>query len=96
MRGEKPGCVLLAFRFCGSPPHARGKVIQAFNHLHIYRITPACAGKSFHPLVCIGQFEDHPRMRGEKKDGATRISPAIGSPPHARGKVVPSPNLYHE
>ena len=66
MRGEKPSASWLGLISVGSPPHARGKG-PLFNHRSpLVRITPACAGKSFHDLTERIKIEDHPRMRGEK------------------------------
>ncbi len=47
MCGEK--CEVFAFDwlFVGSPPHVRGKVFGFSNPVSSFRITPACAGKSF-------------------------------------------------
>ena len=49
----------------GSPPRMRGKRRNAFSLPHLYRITPADAGKTC--LVDFGQFvnQDHPRGCGE-------------------------------
>ena len=46
MRGEKVLFTGLHICNIGSPPHARGKVFH--NHItgFVFRITPACAGKS--------------------------------------------------
>ena len=66
MCGEKR--LLHFFGFCviGSPPHVRGKArVCLFLGLPL-RITPACAGKSISGHLCGGQFQDHPRMCGEK------------------------------
>ena len=45
----------------------RGKVWDQFQSVHIYRITPAYAGKrSFHVSLSV-HTEDHPRLCGEKR-----------------------------
>ena len=88
MRGEKLHHRLLILIKRGSPPHARGKGILRKITLTKPRITPACAGKrkpAKHSRIII---QDHPRMRGEKVTILTRSNLCIGSPPHARGKVM--------
>ena len=49
----------------GSPPRVRGKQEYEREAKSIYRITPACAGKTeaLEPLK--GRYEDHPRVCGE-------------------------------
>ena len=54
--------------------------------LHLWRITPACAGKSIVFRIEAGNVEDHPRMRGEKVLLRVIEGAPAGSPPHARGK----------
>ena len=78
-RGETP---------VGSPPHVRGKVDKNVANKIQERITPACAGKSFMWMKFCPVTQDHPRMCGEKcfRCGCTR--PALGSPPHVRGKAL--------
>ena len=51
-------------------------------------ITPACAGKT--PLSTSPRrpSRDHPRMRGEDALLAIVAWPAMGSPPHARGRLL--------
>ena len=60
MRGEK--CPQARVLRCqeGSPPHARGKAGPHRDGLHILRITPACAGKSFACRSARWPGEDHP------------------------------------
>ena len=66
MRGEKYGDVEPVDIVTGSPPHARGKVYDAFRSRHKSGITPACAGKSAFCSWFWSLPWDHPRMRGEK------------------------------
>ena len=49
----------------GSPPQVRGKRRPFANFTHVFRITPAGAGKTnvVYNLAVIG--EDHPRRCGE-------------------------------
>ncbi len=51
-------------------------------------ITPACAGNTGMGLPVGRLRQDHPRMRGEHRDGIARRSIASGSPPHARGTRI--------
>ena len=90
MCGEKMCCSAIACRKSGSPPHVRGKELTAPHSTHSYRITPACAGKSFAPLAVWFVFGDHPRMCGEKAPRGGRLEKWAGSPPHVRGKEVPA------
>ena len=86
MRGEKQYTGARYVPLVGSPPHARGKDFHISTSLPPYRITPACAGKSVYVQINFLTVQDHPRMRGEKSNARKRMSVAIGSPPHARGK----------
>ena len=71
----------------GSPPRVRGKVPPITKRLLLFRITPACAGKSCSGPGCGEPARDHPRVCGEK-DAAAYLSKAKrGSPPRVRGKV---------
>ncbi len=57
--------------------------------IRLIRITPACAGKSWSFAANHLEYEDHPRMRGEKNGFLINYCLREGSPPHARGKVTP-------
>ena len=52
-----------------------------------WRITPACAGKSFDGEEDFAEPEDHPRLRGEKSSPPMPALSLTGSPPLARGKA---------
>ena len=69
----------------GSPPLARGALINFLNHVIRQRITPARAGSTA-PLLrrCLGDA-DHPRSRGEHGAGLYSCPHGLGSPPLARG-----------
>ena len=74
----------------GSPPHARGRLHAGPVDEKPERITPACAGKTHSSPILISRLHlDHPRMRGE--DAIYYVDPITvgGSPPHARGRLVP-------
>ena len=94
MRGED--AILNAFLSSrgGSPPHARGRLVSCFNVIGIFRITPACAGKT------IAKYDDgysitgsppHARGRltlGDKTKSVDRITPACaGKTPWLRGPL---------
>ena len=79
----------------GSPPHARGKVVCACHCGHYGGITPACAGKRPSQASPAVHGWDHPRMRGEKSYQSGYIQNSLGSPPHARGKVVSHGISWH-
>ena len=72
----------------GSPPHARGRPADALRHRRGRRITPACAGKTNASVAPVISIPDHPRMRGEDAGTARSSNMSIGSPPHARGRLV--------
>ena len=67
MRGEKRAWLSRLGASRGSPPHARGKVCGIVAPILSVRITPACAGKREFPVYFDYEYEDHPRMRGEKR-----------------------------
>ena len=90
MRGEKHLSWHKNRHRMGSPPHARGKeLVSTQNNVRI-GITPACAGKSSFVSLSSIDFRDHPRMRGEKSRNSLICPSNIGSPPHARGKALPT------
>ena len=86
MRGEDKASVADAKIADGSPPHARGRLLNEVKNHWIYRITPACAGKTFSILETGREERDHPRMRGEDLSQHPLCRGSEGSPPHARGR----------
>ena len=85
LRGEYWCCLWNGSGKPGSPPLARGILLDARESLEKARITPACAGNTaflckmcFHP-------EDHPRLRGEYSITQVISTVVAGSPPLARG-----------
>ena len=84
--GEKSFTAVLLSFFRGSPPRVRGKVPQNPAQHPLYRITPACAGKSHRSLLRDKRREDHPRVCGEKRRSSAHIFSRLGSPPRVRGK----------
>ena len=71
------------------PPLARGTVIVSHVRPSPDRITPACAGNSDFAILGDKGLEDHPRLRGEQDDYKAAIRHWQGSPPLARGTVLP-------
>ena len=51
------------------------------------RITPAWAGKREPGVLMVWQFQDHPRVGGEKRVQEILRKLETGSPPRGRGKV---------
>ena len=49
----------------GSPPRVRGKLKGFICERDSFRITPACAGKTFNDGGDSRKAEDHPRVCGE-------------------------------
>ena len=71
----------------GSPPPMRGKGVDAYRFYKNRRITPAYAGKSDNKVGEIAEWEDHPRLCGEKDSPLLNSTLILGSPPPMRGKV---------
>ena len=71
----------------GSPPHVRGKEVDAVAETAVGGITPACAGKRIICFLSVNFIQDHPRMCGEKQNMIMQMGYNTGSPPHVRGKV---------
>ena len=88
MRGEDLAWGVLAAVGAGSPPHARGRLKQDRLDTYWARITPACAGKTPAALPRCAATGDHPRMRGEDGPFASMDVYDLGSPPHARGRLL--------
>ena len=73
----------------GSPPLARGTGLNGGPAVDDRGITPACAGNSSGcSRSSVGRW-DHPRLRGEQNGDGTVTVGGVGSPPLARGTVVP-------
>ena len=88
MRGEDLYDAVVKLLKVGSPPHARGRRVVAFD-LRLHRgITPACAGKTASNNQTYSGGPDHPRMRGEDVTSRKNCAKRVGSPPHARGRPL--------
>ena len=86
--GEKAILELRLKLSVGSPPRVRGKAMDSDPTVDMERITPACAGKSVESQQPERDFEDHPRVCGEKLPRRAQSPPQLGSPPRVRGKVL--------
>ena len=94
MRGEDATATMSGMRVSGSPPHARGRPIWPGAGRIRIGITPACAGKTKPSGAVRRYWPDHPRMRGEDWPAMFAVARRLGSPPHARGRLVR--NLVYE
>ena len=85
--GEKLNLSTPSGTTIGSPPHMRGKVVPRYVEDWLDRITPAYAGKR-RTLQYVGpNYQDHPRVCGEKPVCRAFGISLEGSPPRMRGKV---------
>ena len=96
MCGEKYPKIVGKLCKWGSPPHVRGKWLRQAFLVPDDRITPACAGKSFHQSSSCCFPRDHPRVCGEKSPAAKPVSVIVGSPPHVRGKAGTDRQLHEK
>ena len=55
----------------------------------VYRITPACAGRTNLNTPCHIAAEDHPRVCGKNSVPLPAVPPASGSPPRVREELRP-------
>ena len=90
--GEKSYLEACREKQAGSPPRVRGKAARAALLCLDTRITPACAGKSMWERAAGLDYEDHPRVCGEKLILLETTAAQKGSPPRVRGKVQPNTN----
>ena len=91
MCGEKTAQTFKDIINTGSPPRVRGKVVLLSRFSAFWRITPACAGKSFPRRARHGCRWDHPRVCGEKDTLQPGAHVFVGSPPRVRGKAPRPP-----
>ena len=85
--GEKFGLPSHTFRWVGSPPRMRGKVLPDRGRVLGVGITPAYAGKSFPTSMFRSVGRDHPRICGEKIVVSRTWCSRSGLPPRMWGKV---------
>ena len=84
--GEKDGRLDFSMLQKGSPPRVRGKAALWRVSRPLFRITPACAGKSAKAERTSRCSWDHPRVCGEKDLVSRQLHFSTGSPPRVRGK----------
>ena len=84
--GEKLLQFALPLLLTGSPPRGRGKGFRRHRHEPGYGIIPAWAGKREPGVLMVWQFQDHPRVGGEKSNRSLLVGILRGSPPRGRGK----------
>ena len=70
----------------GSPPRVREKLFGHLAQYHVFRITPACAGKTNRQNDFDRMNWDHPRVCGKNLVDATVGKRVLGSPPRVREK----------
>jgi hypothetical protein len=88
MRGERPSEPSPVLIASGSSPHARGTLDQIHSLVNDQRFIPACAGNAALARRPWRLRSVHPRMRGERPEGTLCMAAAIGSSPHARGRLT--------
>ena len=86
MRGEESVSASETPNTPGSPPRARGRALHVITSFSNFRITPACAGKSYVVHLALLGLRDHPRVRGEETSFEALPEIVVGSPPRARGR----------
>ena len=92
--GEKARTLIVQDEPQGSPPRVRGKAALWRVSRPLFRITPACAGKSAKAERTSRCSWDHPRVCGEKDLVSRQLHFSTGSPPRVRGKAfAPAPTI---
>ena len=86
IRGEDIHHAAATGSYRGSPPHSRGRLAVASDVDQLVGLTPAFAGKTYHPSHYTGFGGAHPRIRGEDRDIEASAQTHDGSPPHSRGR----------
>ncbi len=71
----------------GSSPHTRGTLIIALIEARMRRFIPAYTGNTSDSTPCTTYNPVHPRIHGEHKEKARKLSLAAGSSPHTRGTL---------
>ena len=66
----------------------RGKRCVELTYKLLFRITPACAGKTRDSDNQQNRAEDHPRVCGENSSLSKMALLQVGSPPRVRGKLA--------
>ena len=68
VRGKDSSLLSCISNRSGSPPRAREGHLSDILFLSVYRITPACAGRTASLATSRDLEEDHPRVRGKDSD----------------------------
>jgi len=87
MRGDRPSpgsFSSLSFEFT---PHARGSTVTLACGSSLILVYPACAGIDRLLMVCCGNIECLPRMRGDRPHPLDGAAYALSFTPHARGST---------
>ena len=85
IRGEHVVCVAAYDYTLGSSPHTRGAHVDNFHAIGDIGIIPAYAGSTFGRFKHAPSVGDHPRIRGEHRQGGACLRSLRGSSPHTRG-----------
>ena len=85
MRGERCRRETRMMDSTGSSPHTRGTHDRASSCRSNGRFIPAYAGNARPAARPSQEVPVHPRMRGERGDGADPPIQTVGSSPHTRG-----------
>ena len=88
IRGEHASISRISQHSPGSSPHTRGALPDAPGALALDGIIPAYAGSTASFVSSSGNFQDHPRIRGEHVDRSLLLAHGAGSSPHTRGAQV--------
>ena len=85
---EKASMLLENVVITGSPLRVQGKDSVKFCGFKIFRITPACAGKSVFAYISKILTEDHPCVCREKVSAHVKKPLRKGSPLRVQGKAA--------
>ena len=89
VRGDDGLSPWLAAVVAGSPPRAWGRRVRVKHAGQRGRFTPTCVGTTTRAGECSPALTVHPHVRGDDMRTISTISPPVGSPPRAWGRLVP-------
>ena len=84
--GKNSAFILASFLASGSHPRVREKHECSVIFLQVFRITPACAGKTYPSSWNSQSSWDHTRVCGKNGTGSVNWKRSIGSHPRVREK----------
>ena len=87
MCGKDASMLSMTTEYLGSPPRVRERLRRDDTQRDAYRITPACAGKTFQQLLAQISEQDHPRVCGKDKRRGEARRLHQGSPPRVRERL---------